>query len=69
MALSATVGNPVEFKDWMEKIQQQKEQQKTGKAAGKELVKLILHNERYSDLQKYIYVTPAKEKIPERPRK
>ncbi|KAL4797903.1 DEAD/DEAH box helicase [Aspergillus venezuelensis] len=48
IALSATVGNPDEFKDWLEKAQN---------ANGLEL-KMIQHKTRYSDLRKYVYRPP-----------
>ncbi|KAL4949190.1 hypothetical protein BDW69DRAFT_174923 [Aspergillus filifer] len=48
IALSATVGNPDEFKEWLEKAQS---------VNGLEL-KMIQHKTRYSDLRKYIYLPP-----------
>ncbi|KAF7185809.1 putative helicase [Pseudocercospora fuligena] len=48
IALSATVGNPQEFSDWLATTQQ---------AIGKELV-TVQHPHRYSDLRKYFYVPP-----------
>ncbi|KAL4807595.1 DEAD/DEAH box helicase [Aspergillus unguis] len=48
IALSATVGNPDEFKQWLGMAQ---------KANGLEL-KMIQHKSRYSDLRKYIYSPP-----------
>ncbi|KAK8016060.1 DEAD/DEAH box helicase [Apiospora rasikravindrae] len=45
IALSATVGNPLEFKEWLEGTQQ---------AKGFEL-EMITHSSRYSDLRKFIY--------------
>ncbi|KAM3416704.1 P-loop containing nucleoside triphosphate hydrolase protein [Cercospora zeina] len=50
IALSATVGNPKEFSDWLATTQQ---------AIGKELV-TVHHPYRYSDLRKYFYVPPKK---------
>ncbi|EME81421.1 uncharacterized protein MYCFIDRAFT_189548 [Pseudocercospora fijiensis CIRAD86] len=50
IALSATVGNPQEFSDWLATTQQ---------AIGKELV-TVQHPHRYSDLRKYFYVPPKK---------
>ena len=50
IALSATVGNPKEFSDWLATTQQ---------AIGKELV-TVQHPYRYSDLRKYFYVAPKK---------
>ncbi|KAL4931974.1 putative DEAD/DEAH box helicase [Aspergillus undulatus] len=50
IALSATVGNPKEFKKWLGMAQ---------KANGLEL-RMIQHKTRYSDLRKYIYNPPAK---------
>lgn len=50
IALSATVGNPKEFSDWLAATQQ---------AIGKELV-TVQHPYRYSDLRKYFYVAPKK---------
>jgi superfamily II RNA helicase len=68
LALSATVGNPDDFKGWMARVQAQKEVQIYNKSSP-DSVKLILHNQRYSDLQKYIYVTPWSEAVPETSRK
>ncbi|KAI1213214.1 P-loop containing nucleoside triphosphate hydrolase protein [Annulohypoxylon truncatum] len=48
IALSATVGNPLEFKTWLEGTQRIK---------GYEL-DMIIHGSRYSDLRKYIYDAP-----------
>jgi ATP-dependent RNA helicase DDX60 len=48
IALSATVGNPHDFGDWLSETQ---------KAIGIEL-KTIQHPYRYSDLRKYFYVPP-----------
>ncbi len=48
IALSATVGNPEEFNDWL---------METQKALGSEL-KMIQHGTRYSDLRKYMYTPP-----------
>jgi hypothetical protein len=48
IALSATVGNPLEFRDWLEGAQ---------KAKGLEL-EMIVHSSRYSDLRKFAYFTP-----------
>ncbi|KAJ9659231.1 hypothetical protein H2198_003235 [Neophaeococcomyces mojaviensis] len=48
IALSATVGNPEEFSDWLAAAQQ---------AIGKKLV-IVRHPHRYSDLRKYHYVPP-----------
>ncbi|KAL4968332.1 putative DEAD/DEAH box helicase [Aspergillus stella-maris] len=48
IALSATVGHPDEFKDWLEKAQN---------ANGLEL-RMIQHKTRYSDLRKYVYRPP-----------
>ncbi|KAK7972419.1 DEAD/DEAH box helicase [Apiospora saccharicola] len=45
IALSATVGNPLEFKEWLEGTQ---------RAKGFEL-EMITHSSRYSDLRKFIY--------------
>ncbi|KAK8095102.1 DEAD/DEAH box helicase [Apiospora kogelbergensis] len=45
VALSATVGNPLEFKEWLEGTQ---------RAKGFEL-EMITHSSRYSDLRKFIY--------------
>jgi hypothetical protein len=48
IALSATVGNPGEFNDWLAETQ---------KSSGFEL-KMIQHSTRYSDLRKYMYEPP-----------
>ncbi|EAW09285.1 putative DEAD/DEAH box helicase [Aspergillus clavatus NRRL 1] len=48
IALSATVGNPAEFADWLESTQSNLDIP----------MKLIQHSQRYSDLRKYFY-TPA----------
>ena len=48
IALSATVGNPEQFNDWLIETQ---------KSTGTEL-KMIQHSTRYSDLRKYIYEPP-----------
>jgi superfamily II RNA helicase len=49
IALSATVGNPEEFNDWL---------QDTQKSSGSQL-KMIKHSTRYSDLRKYMYDPPT----------
>ncbi|KAL4987838.1 hypothetical protein BDW68DRAFT_177452 [Aspergillus falconensis] len=49
IALSATIGNPTRFREWLGMTQ---------KANGLEL-KMIEHKARYSDLRKYIYHPPA----------
>ncbi|KAF4946587.1 hypothetical protein FGADI_11066 [Fusarium gaditjirri] len=48
IALSATVGNPDELKDWLSKLQAQKGFK----------MKMIVHEVRYSDLRKFIYEPP-----------
>jgi len=48
IALSATVGNPTEFSDWLAETQ---------KASGTKLT-MIQHSTRYSDLRKYLYEPP-----------
>jgi superfamily II RNA helicase len=48
IALSATVGNPEQFNDWLIETQ---------KATGTQL-KMIQHGTRYSDLRKYMYQPP-----------
>ena len=48
IALSATVGNPAEFKEWLEGTQRVK---------GFNL-EMITHESRYSDLRKFIYEPP-----------
>ncbi|KAL4912359.1 DEAD/DEAH box helicase [Aspergillus aurantiobrunneus] len=50
IALSATVGNPDEFKQWLAMAQE---------ANGLELT-MIQHKTRYSDLRKFIYNPPSK---------
>ncbi|TDZ15078.1 putative helicase [Colletotrichum orbiculare MAFF 240422] len=53
IALSATVGNPLEFRDWLTGNEQ---------AKGFEL-EMVVHNARYSDLRKFIYQPPEEEKF------
>ncbi|KAK0102274.1 hypothetical protein ONS95_005896 [Cadophora gregata] len=53
IALSATVGNPGEFNEWLTETQ---------KASGSEL-KMIQHGTRYSDLRKYMYDPPKSFKF------
>jgi superfamily II RNA helicase len=48
IALSATVGNPEQFHDWLAETQ---------KASGNEIV-MIKHSTRYSDLRKYMFEPP-----------
>lgn len=50
IALSATVGNPIEFKQWLETSE---------RAKGHDL-EVIIHSSRYSDLRKFLYVPPKK---------
>ncbi|EPS30640.1 hypothetical protein PDE_05592 [Penicillium oxalicum 114-2] len=50
IALSATVGNPQEFYEWLAMTQ---------KATGTDL-KMIEHRQRYSDLRKYVYHPPTR---------
>jgi hypothetical protein len=50
IALSATVGNPKEFSDWLSSTQE---------ANGNKLL-TVEHQHRYSDLRKFIYVPPKK---------
>ena len=50
IALSATVGNPEEFSDWLGTTQ---------RALGTELV-TVQHSQRYSDLRKYFYNPPER---------
>lgn len=52
IALSATVGNPKEFAEWLEATQ---------KGLGKKLVH-ISHPHRYSDLRKYLHVIQPNER-------
>ncbi|KAK1622681.1 hypothetical protein BDP81DRAFT_507281 [Colletotrichum phormii] len=49
IALSATVGNPLEFKEWLARTQ---------KAKGFDL-EMIVHSARYSDLRKFLYQPPS----------
>lgn len=49
IALSATVGNPEQFNDWLKDTQ---------KSSGSQL-KMIKHSTRYSDLRKYMYEPPT----------
>jgi hypothetical protein len=48
IALSATVGNPNQFNEWLTETQ---------KSSGSDL-KMIQHSTRYSDLRKYMYESP-----------
>ncbi|KPM36666.1 putative helicase [Neonectria ditissima] len=48
IALSATVGNPDEFRDWLRVSRTQKDSKMT----------MIVHGVRYSDLRKFIYRSP-----------
>ncbi|KAF2734355.1 P-loop containing nucleoside triphosphate hydrolase protein [Polyplosphaeria fusca] len=48
IALSATIGNPHEFSDWLTSTQ---------KALGNDLA-MIEHPHRYSDLRKFVYASP-----------
>jgi len=60
IALSATVGNPEEFNDWLASTQ---------KASNREMV-MIKHPHRYSDLRKYVYSPPKTftfDGLPDRP--
>ncbi|OAP63865.1 hypothetical protein AYL99_03092 [Fonsecaea erecta] len=50
IALSATVGNPREFSNWLSKTQETNGIQ----------LEMIEHHHRYSDLRKYIYSPPQK---------
>ncbi|OAA65016.1 DEAD-like helicase [Cordyceps fumosorosea ARSEF 2679] len=50
IALSATVGNPLEFMQWLEASE---------KVKGRE-VEMIVHSSRYSDLRKFLYRPPGK---------
>jgi hypothetical protein len=50
IALSATVGNPGQFNDWLASTQ---------KSSGYEMT-MVTHKHRYSDLRKFIYVPPKR---------
>lgn len=50
IALSATVGNPHEFSDWLASTQ---------RSLNNEL-RVVIHPHRYSDLRKYVYKAPKK---------
>lgn len=50
IALSATVGNPEEFNQWLRSTQT---------AIGSDLV-MVTHQHRYSDLRKFVYVPPQR---------
>ncbi|KAK5987164.1 putative helicase [Cladobotryum mycophilum] len=45
IALSATIGNVVEFRDWLSQVQERKGQK----------LDFVVHNARFSDLRKFIY--------------
>ncbi|KAM0740450.1 hypothetical protein ACQRIT_005634 [Beauveria bassiana] len=51
IALSATVGNPLEFMQWLEASE---------KVKGRE-IEMIVHTSRYSDLRKFLYRAPENE--------
>ena len=51
IALSATVGNPLEFKQWLE----------TSQAVKGHDLEIIIHASRYSDLRKYLYISPKSD--------
>ncbi|KZL83351.1 dead deah box helicase [Colletotrichum incanum] len=53
IALSATVGNPLEFKEWLAGTQ---------KAKGFDL-DMIVHNTRYSDLRNFLYQPPTEQEF------
>ena len=53
IALSATVGNPEQFRDWLVATQ---------RSSGYELT-MIQHHHRYSDLRKFIYQSPKEFKF------
>ncbi|KAF6794637.1 DEAD/DEAH box helicase [Colletotrichum sojae] len=53
IALSATVGNPTEFRDWLAATQ---------KAKGFDL-EMVVHSSRYSDLRKFIYQPPREQEF------
>lgn len=57
IALSATVGNPQEFYNWLASAQ---------KASGIDLV-MVHHPHRYSELRKFIYVPPKEFKFAQLP--
>ena len=50
IALSATVGNPEDFNQWL---------QSTQASIGSDLV-MVTHQHRYSDLRKFVYVPPKR---------
>ncbi|KAF2742177.1 P-loop containing nucleoside triphosphate hydrolase protein [Sporormia fimetaria CBS 119925] len=59
IALSATIGNPKEFSDWLTSTQ---------RAIGNDL-RMVSHPHRYSDLRKFLYTAPKSfkfEGLPER---
>lgn len=49
IALSATVGNPLEFRNWLAASQEAKGF----------VLEMVVHSARYSDLRKFIYKAPA----------
>ncbi|KAM3468561.1 hypothetical protein MY5147_007806 [Beauveria neobassiana] len=51
IALSATVGNPLEFMQWLEASE---------KVKGRE-IEMIVHTSRYSDLRKFLYRAPEND--------
>ncbi|KAM3565682.1 hypothetical protein ARSEF4850_001282 [Beauveria asiatica] len=53
IALSATVGNPVEFMQWLEESERVK---------GRD-IEMIVHTSRYSDLRKFLYRAPKNDFI------
>jgi superfamily II DNA or RNA helicase len=50
IALSATVGNPEQFSEWLQETQR----------ASKHKLSMIQHSTRYSDLRKYLYQSPER---------
>lgn len=60
IALSATIGNPKTFGEWLNITRKNRKEFEVSKEAGKEELTLIEHSQRYSDLRKFLYVPPKK---------
>lgn len=62
MALSATIGNPGQIRNWLQSVkllQQQQDEQASITRPASYKVNLIQYSERYADLRYYRFETPA----------